>query len=198
TLTAIGATFTLAAVAKDASSNVVTGSFTWTSRTPAVATVSTTGVVTTVANGSSWIVATEAGGTKDSALFVVQQRLASISVTPNPVSIYLGAASPAFSASAVDGLGVPLSAQPTFTWATASSAIASITTGGVATGGGLGSTQVQATAGSVTGVATLNVVTRIKYIFVARDSLGFAQTRSDTFTVTALGNSRSYKAFAYD
>jgi hypothetical protein len=199
TLTAIGATFALAAQGKDGSGTNVAGTFGWVSRTPAVATVApTTGVVTGVTNGSAWIVATELGGTKDSALIVVQQRLATINVTPNTSSIYLGNSSPAFTASAVDGLGVALTAQPSFTWSTASSAIASITSGGIATGVGLGSTLVQATAGAVTGVATLNVVTRIKFIFVARDSASFSQTKSDTFTVTALGRSRSYKAFAYD
>ncbi len=199
TLTAIGATFTLAAQGKDGSGNNVSGTFGWVSRTPAAVTVNaTSGVVTGVANGSSWIVATELGGTKDSALIVVQQRLATINVTPSTTSIYLGASTPAFTASAVDGLGVALSAQPSFTWSTASSAIASITSGGIATGVGLGSTLVQATAGAVTGVATLNVVTRIKFIFVARDSASFSQTKSDTFTIAALGRSRSYKAFAYD
>lgn len=198
TLTAIGATFTAAAVAKDAAGNIVTGTFAWTSRTPAVATVATGGLITAVTNGSAWVVATETGGTKDSVLIVVQQRLATINVSPGTSSIYLGNSSPAFTATAVDGLGVALSAQPSITWSTTSSAIASITSGGVATGVGLGSTLVQATAGAVTGVATLNVVTRIKFIFVARDSVGFSQTKSDTFTVAALGNSRSYKAFAYD
>ena len=199
TLTAIGATFTLAAQGKDGSGNNVAGTFGWVSRTPAAVTVNATnGVVTGVTNGSSWVVATELGGTKDSALIVVQQRLATINVTPSTTSIYLGASTPAFTASAVDGLGVALSAQPSFTWTTASSAIASITSGGIATGVGLGSTLVQATAGAVTGVATLNVVTRIKFIFVARDSASFSQTKSDTFTIAALGRSRSYKAFAYD
>ncbi len=198
TLTAIGATYALTAIAKDGAGNNVAGTFGWVSRTPSNAVVSASGMVTGLVNGSSWIVATESGGTRDSALFVVQQRLATINVAPGTKSIYLGASSPTFTASAVDGLGVALTAQPSFTWATAASSIASITAGGVATGVGLGSTQVQATAGAVTGVATLNVVTRIKSIIVARDSAGFSQTSSDTFSIAALGRSRSYRAFAYD
>ncbi len=198
TLTAIGATFTVTAQAKDGTGANVAGTFAWVSRTPAVATVSAAGLVTAVTNGSTWVVATESGGTKDSALMVVQQKLATINVTPASRSIYLGASSPAYAATAVDGLGVALAVQPAFTWSTVSSAIATITVGGVATGTGIGSTQVQATSGAVTGISVLNVVTRIKNIYVARDSAGFTQMASDAFTITALGRTRSYKAFAYD
>jgi hypothetical protein len=198
TLTSIGATYTATAQAKDGGGNNVAGTFAWLSRTPAVATVNAAGLVTAVMNGSTWVVVTESGGTKDSALFVVQQKLATINVTPASRSIYLGASSPAYTASAVDGLGVPLTVQPSFSWSTVSSAIATITVGGVATGTGIGSTQVQATSGAVTGVSVLNVVTRIKNIYVARDSAGLSQTADDAFTITALGRTRSYKAFAYD
>ena len=197
TLTAIGATFGLAAQAKDVSLANVAGTFVWVSRVPAVATVSASGVVTGVTNGSTWVVATESGGTKDSSLIVVQQRLATINVTPSPRNIFLGASFP-FAASAVDGLGVALAAQPVFTWSTASSAIASVTTGGVATGVGLGPTQVRATSGASVGIATLNVLTPITRITVTRDSAGFSTATSDVFTVAALSSSRSYKATAFD
>lgn len=195
TLTAIGATRTLAATARDAGNAVVPGVYTWLSRTPGVATVDTTGRVTAVADGTAWIIATEAGGTRDSSRIVVQQRLATINVTPGTRNVYLSGTAP-FTASAVDGLGVPLTVQPTITWSTASTAIASITAGGVATGVGLGSTQVRATSGTITGVATLNVLTPILRIAVVRDSIGF--TVSDTFSLAALARTRSYRAVAYD
>ena len=199
TLTALGATFSPTATAKDIATNVVAGSFTWLSRSTAIATVNaSTGLVTAVANGSTYVVATEAGGTKDSIQIVVAQALASITVTPNPRDIYLGA-SYGFAASAVDGLGRPLVAQPSFTWSTQSGAIATINAStGVATGTGLGSTLVQATSGAVTGTATLNVLTPITRIVVSRDSAGFSTTAADTFTLSALGKRRSYKATARD
>ena len=197
TLTAIGATFGLAAQAKDISLANVAGTFVWVSRVPSVATVNTSGVVTGVTNGSTWVVATESGGTKDSTFIVVQQRLATINVSPGTRNIYLAASFP-FAASAVDGLGVAMASQPVFTWSTASSAISSITAAGVATGVGLGSTQVRATSGATVGIATLNVLTPITRIVVSRDSAGFSILSSDTFTVAALGRTRSYKATAYD
>ena len=197
TLTALTATFALAAQARDASLNPVAGTFTWVSRTPANVTVNAAGVVTAVANGSSYVVATETGGTKDSALVLVQQRLATINVVPASRNLYLGA-SFGFAATAVDGLGGPLAAQPAFTWSSTAPSVATVSLAGVATGTGLGSAQVRATSGAVTGVATVNVVTPITRIVVARDSAGFPTTANDVFTLAALGNRRSYKAYARD
>jgi hypothetical protein len=198
TITALGATTTIVAQARDAATNPVTGSFTWVSRAAAVATVNSAGLVTAVTNGAAYIVATEAGGTKDSALVTVAQTLATIAITPNPRNVYLGA-SYAYAASAVDGLGNPLAAQPSFTWSTQSGAIATINAStGIATGSGIGSTLVQATSGAVTGTAVLNVLTRISKIVVSRDSAGFSTSASDTFTLAALGKQRSYRATAFD
>ncbi len=195
TLTAIGATRTLTATSRDAGNTVVGGSYTWSSRDDAVATVSAAGLVTAVTNGATWVDVVEAGGTRDSARIVVEQRLATIRVTPDPRDIYLGA-SFGFAAQAVDGRNVPLATQPGFTWSVGSTAIASVTAAGVATGVGLGTTTVRATAGAVTGVATLNVRTPITRIAVVRDSATFVAT--DTFSLDALDRTRSYRAVAYD
>ncbi|MCC7000979.1 MAG: Ig-like domain-containing protein [Gemmatimonadaceae bacterium] len=195
TLTAIGANRLLVATARDGANAVVPGAFTWLSRDPAIATVNDTGRVVAVTNGETWVVATEAGGTRDSARIVVQQRLASITVTPGNRNIYLGAQF-TFTASAVDGLGVPLASQPAFVWSSGTPAVATLDSLGVARGVGLGAAQVRATALSVTGTANLSVLTPITRIAVVRDSIGFVAT--DTFTLSALQQSRSYRAVAYD
>ena len=195
TLTAIGASRLLVPTSRDGANNITPGTYTWLSRDPAFVSVNDSGRVVAVANGATWVVATEAGGTRDSARVVVDQRLATIRVSPDPRTIYLGA-SFQFSAVAVDGLGVALTNQPTFTWTTASGSIASISATGNATGVGLGGTQVRATAGAVTGVASLTVLTPITRIAVVRDSTGFVV--SDTFSLAALARTRSYRAIAYD
>lgn len=195
TLVSIGEQVTFVARAYDAQPVEVPGSFTWSSSAPAVATVDSAGRVTAVANGSAWIIAVEAGGTRDSAQVVVNQLLASVLVTPGTRQLYLGTTFD-FNAQAVDGLGVPMATQPTFTWSTQSVAIALVDTAGLVTTVGLGGTQVQATAGAVTGVANLTVVTPITRIAVVRDSIGFVTT--DTFTLVALQRPRSYRAVAYD
>jgi hypothetical protein len=195
TLTAIGTNRLLVATARDAANAVVPGAFTWLSRDPAIASVNDSGRVVAVTNGETWVIATEVGGTRDSARIVVQQRLASITVTPGNRNIYLGAQF-TFTASAVDGLGVPLASQPAFVWSSGAPAIATLDSLGVARGVGLGAAQVRATALSVTGTANLSVLTPITRIAVLRDSLGFVA--NDTFTLSALQQSRSYRAVAYD
>ncbi len=195
TLNSIGESTQLTAIARDASANQVSGSFTWSSVSPAVATVDSTGRVTAVANGTTWIHAIELGGTRDSAQIVVLQQLVSVQVTPGNRQLYLGG-SFNFDAQAIDGLGVPMATQPTFVWSTQSSAIALVDSVGVVSTVGLGSTQVRATAGAVTGVANVSVVTPITRIAVVRDSIGFTVT--DTFTLVALQRARSYRAVAYD
>jgi len=63
TLRALGATQQLTATAKDAANNVVSGvTYTWMSTNPSVATVSASGLVTAVENGTATITATAPGG----------------------------------------------------------------------------------------------------------------------------------------
>ncbi|MEX2181439.1 MAG: Ig-like domain-containing protein [Gemmatimonadaceae bacterium] len=195
TLVSLGETTALTVQSRDVALNIVEGSYTWSSDAPAIASVDTTGVVTAVAPGAAWIHVVEAGGTRDSTRIVVDQRLSSVTVTPGAKEIYLGASFD-FDAQAVDGLGVPMLTQPTFTWSVVSSAIAGVDTAGVVTGVGLGSTQIRATAGTIYGSANVTIKTPITRIAVVRDSIGFVVT--DTFTVVALGRTRSYRAVAYD
>jgi hypothetical protein len=200
TITAINGTFTLVAQAKNASGGNLTGSYTWTSRTPAIATVNTAGVVTGLANGSTWVVATEAGGTNDSAQIVVQQKLASITVTPANKNLYL-TTSFTFTAQAVDGLGTPLPANPSFNWSTTAPAVASVDTSNHTSSNlvntlGLGTAQIKATSGTITGVGNLSVITAITRIAVVVDTVGAAKT--DTFSLPSLGITRRYRAIAHD
>ncbi len=200
TITAINGTFTLVAQAKTAGGANVAGSFTWTSRTPAIASVSGGGGVTALANGSTWIVATEAGGTKDSGQVVVAQKLASITVTPANRTLYLGT-SFAYTAQAVDGLGTPLPSNPLFTWTTSAPAVATVDTANHGTVDtvnaiGLGAAQIKATSGTITGVGNLSVLTAITRIAVTVDTVG--ATKTDTFSLPSLGVMRRYHAYAYD
>ena len=196
TVTAINGTFQLTAQAKDGNGSNVVGAFTWTSRKPSAVTVSTTGLVTgLVNNDSSWVVATESGGTKDSAIIVVEQKLASITVSPQVRSLYLGTTF-SYTATAVDGLGTPLPGNPTFTWSTTAPAVATVDASGLVSAIGLGSAQIKATSGTVTGVGNLSVITAITRIAVAVDSTG--ATKTDTATLTALTATRRYHAIAYD
>lgn len=195
TLTYLGETRQFTASSRDAALNVIAGTYSWTSLDDSIATVDSVGIVTAVQNGSARIVATEAGGSADTATVLVQQAVASVTITPGTREIYLGA-SFAFTAQAVDGGGAPLAVQPPVEWSTQSAAIASVDSLGVVAGTGLGSTQLRALIAGVQGVAGITIKTPITRIAVLRDSTGFVQT--DTFTVVALDRTRSYRAVAYD
>ncbi|HEY5220314.1 MAG TPA: Ig-like domain-containing protein, partial [Gemmatimonadaceae bacterium] len=188
TLTALGDTYTLIAQARDTLGALAVGTFTWVSRTPATATVNSSGVVTGVANGSTWVVATEAGGTRDSTQIVVQQRVATVLVTPGARNVYL-TRTYALSAQAVDGRGNPLAGTPTFTWTTNAPAVATVSSAGLVTGVGLGSAQISATTGTIVGVSQISILTPITRIVVGRDSASLPVT--DTTSLKSLGVTRT-------
>jgi hypothetical protein len=81
--------------------------------------------------------------------------VASVSVTPAAASVIVGS-SIQFSAEAVTGSGTPVPGQTT-TWTSSDGSIAAIDAGGVATGVQVGSTQITATVGGVSGSQTLTV-----------------------------------------
>lgn len=188
-------TVTLVPTSRNQSNAVVSGNYTWVSRTPGVATVNSAGLVTTVTDGSTYVVVTEAGGTKDSALVVVQQRVATINVTPGNRSIYLTRTFQ-FSAAAVDGRGNTVASVTNFTWSSTATAVATVNSSGFMTGVGLGVTQIRAQAGSVIGVSNVSVLTPITRIAVVVDSVGAFKT--DTFSMASLGIQRRYRAVAHD
>ena len=73
TLESLGETVQLTASAKDASGNTISGkTFTWSSSDPSIATVSSSGLVTAVANGGATITATT-NGVSGTAMVVVDQ-----------------------------------------------------------------------------------------------------------------------------
>ena len=195
TLTAIGATRQFTAQALNQAGQPYTGSFTWTSRNTGIITVNANGLATAVANGSTYLVVQDSSGTRDSAAVVVQQRIATINVSPSAKSIYLTGVF-AFSATAVDGLGTPLPSQPSFTWSTTAPAVATVDASGNVSGIGLGSAQIKATSGSVTGVAAVQIITPITRIAVVVDTVGASVT--DTASLASLGITRRYRAIAHD
>lgn len=185
TLSSLGDTARFTATS-DAGGQPRTGTYTWASRNDAVATVSTTGVVTATGNGTTYIVVTEAGGTRDSATVLIQQRVSSVSVTPQTVTRYLGKQQ-LFAATAVDGRGNPM-AGASFTWSSSVPTVASVDASGNASMLALGSTNIIATASGISGQAALTVITPITRIAV----------RPDSVTLTALGATQGYLATAYD
>lgn len=187
-LQSFGDSAQLGAQSFDAQNVLLAGSYTWTSRNPSVASVSALGTVVALANGTTYVVATETGGTRDSALVTVAQRVSSVDVTPTIVQRFLGTTQQ-FTASARDARGNPVAGGLAFTWASSNVSIATIDPAtGLATAVGIGVDTITATAGGVTGRATLTVRSAITRIVVTPDST----------TMTSLAQSRGVRAVAYD
>src|SRR3989442_1612835 len=87
----VAGTVQLTATTKDANGSVLTGRVvTWASGTPAVATVSATGLVTGVAQGQATITATSEGQQGTAAVTVMLAPVSSVTVTPNPATVQIG------------------------------------------------------------------------------------------------------------
>ena len=156
TLTAVGDSTAFLAQAKDARETVCQGvAFTWASADTAIATVSASGMVRAVANGSTVIRATAAGVT-DSAAVTVAQRVASVLVAPGTATVAAGD-SQQFSAAARDANAHPV-AGVSFVWASSNQGVATVTQSGTAAGVAAGTATISATvAGAPAGTATLTV-----------------------------------------
>jgi len=165
------------------------GTYTWVSRDPTIATVNTNGLVIAVANGTTYVVATESNGTKDSARVTVAQRASAISLTPTPVQRYVGTTQ-TFVAAATDARGNAIAGAP-FVWSVSDPSVASVSATGLATMLAIGTDTVKATIGSVVGKAVLtvkSVVTRISVTPVAPSGS----------TLAAFGRTQKDTAIAYD
>lgn len=171
----------------------VAGTFTWVSRNPSLVTVTPNGgLITAVANGTTYVVATEAGGTKDSALVIVKQRINRITVAPPTASIIVGATQP-FVASAFDSNNNPIVLSAgNVTWSSANTTVATIDpASGVATGRAVGGPiTITATAaiGGATGTAQLTVITNVTRVAITPSPISFA----------SFGQTTAVTATAYD
>ena len=132
-------------VARDANGNVLTGRATsWRSSTAAVAAESTTGLVTGVAVGATQISALVEGMVGTATLTVSLVPVASITLTPNPVSVTEGQAT-SLSAFVADSRGNALVGR-TLVWTSSNVSIAAVSQSGVVTAVAPGSATTTAAA----------------------------------------------------
>jgi uncharacterized protein YjdB len=151
----IGQSTTLAAVAKDAKGNVLTGrTVVWTSGAPTVATVSSTGVVTAVGAGSAVVFATIEGKIGSATVNVRQLAVTSVSVAPSSSNIAVNA-SVQLSATVMSGSTVLT--DRVVGWTSSNDAIAIVSSTGRVTGLKAGAVTITATSEGVSGSAFVAV-----------------------------------------
>ena len=153
-----GQTVQLAATPQDASGNPLTGRVViWTSSNGAVATVSGSGLVTTLAAGAATITATSEGQSGSAAVTVTAASVpvASVTVSPTTASLTTGQTSQ-LAATPKDASGTPLSGR-VVTWASGNGAVATVNGSGLVTALAAGSATITATSEGKSGSASVAV-----------------------------------------
>ncbi|UCC73204.1 MAG: Ig-like domain-containing protein [Gemmatimonadota bacterium] len=171
TLTALGLTQQFSAVARDGQGNTMTGvTITWASTSPAVASVSTSGLATAEANGTTTIVAS-AGSVRGTASLTVAQELAEVVVSADTDTLMALGLTLVCTAEARDPGGNPIAGK-TFSWASSDTLVATVSAGGNVAAVGNGTVTITATTDGVPGSIELVVEQRVSTVEVAPTTLG--------------------------
>ncbi len=149
----------LTATVRDASGNVIPGlTITWQSNNAAVATVSSTGLVTGVTNGSA-VISANIGGFLGTSNVTVQTAIvlgpSSVAVSPTSATVGIGRTQQ-FTATATDSTGNTFP-NATATWTSSNPAVISISSTGLATGVSAGVATITGTAFGGSGTASVTV-----------------------------------------
>lgn len=155
-----GKTYQLVASVLDAAQNPLTGRpITWTSGTPAVATVSNTGLVTALTPGSARITATSGGVSGDATVTVVPIPVASVSLSPGNSTIVQNATI-SFTATTRDASGGVLTSRA-IAWTVDRPEVANLSAASgqtiVVTGGVSGTAVLRATSEGNSATVTVTV-----------------------------------------
>lgn len=157
----------------------VSGSVTWASSDPAVATINTSGIATTLAAGSTNITASAPGPitSNTAALTVTAPALATLAITPTPASVAVGSTRQ-FTVSGTLTDGTAASDFTAVTWASSNTTKATITSTGLATGGttlsALGTTDITATC-TASPACNGTVISNTAVLTVDRSQMGGAR-----------------------
>jgi len=152
-----GQTVTLTATVRDSAGNALSGrAVSWSNNGSSVATVSQSGVVTSVALGSAPI--TAKSDTASASVIVTVRRVpvASVIVVPSSATIQV-AATVTLTDTTKDASGNVLANRPV-TWSSSAPTIASVSASGTVTGQAAGSATITGTSEGRTGTATITVI----------------------------------------
>jgi len=151
-----GKTVQLTATPKDGGGNPLSGrTIAWSSSNTAVATVSSSGLVTGKVAGSATITATSEGQTGASAITVVHVPVASVTVSPASGSVPAGSTLQ-LTATPKDASGNALTGR-TITWSSSDNSVATVSSSGLVSGVVAGSATITATSEGQSGPSAITV-----------------------------------------
>ncbi len=152
----VGATQMLTAQVTDAQGNLITDRpVVFSSDAPAVATVSSSGVVTALAPGTAHITATSEGQSGSATISVIPVPVASVTVTPSPVNLTPGATQQ-LTAVARSASGTVLTGR-IVSWTSGAPGVANVSASGLVTALAPGVAVIVAVVDGVTATATVHV-----------------------------------------
>jgi len=179
------------AQARDAAGAPIAGAtITWGSSNTSVATVSGTGLVTAVGNGSTQITATSSGVPSTAVTVTVSQVVSAINATPASVAFGALGSTRQLTAAAVDSSGAPVPGAGAATWTRVGTGISSVSAGGLAAALSVG---VGDTAVATIGARTARVPITVSQVVA---SVLVSTTGADTLRTT--GRTKTYTAAARD
>jgi len=189
--------FTATGTFTDNSTQDLTNSVTWSAGDLTVATISNTGLATTVADGTVTITATSGSVAGSTTLIVSGATLVSIVVSPSSASIPAGTTQQ-FSAIGSYSDNSTQDITSSVHWSSSDGTVATISntpgTSGLATGVAAGGVVISATSGSVTGSADLTITTAaLISIAVTPQSPSIPLGNSQQFTATGAYTDNSSK-----
>ncbi len=156
TTVSVGAQIPLQALVQDAGGKTIAATDVfWSVQNPSIATVSSTGVVTGVALGSTQVAASLNGKSGIATITVEKTPVASVVVTPPHVDAAPGVQAQ-LSATAYDAAQNPLGGRA-ITWSTSNAAVATVDATGMMTAASTGSATITATSEGKNGTATISV-----------------------------------------
>ncbi|MGA2511319.1 MAG: Ig-like domain-containing protein [Candidatus Acidiferrales bacterium] len=182
-------TATATATYNDGSTGDVTSTAAWSSSNIAIATVSASGLLTSVTAGQANISAAISGASGSDSVTVNAKVLTSISVSPVTASLNIGLLQQ-YGAIGTYNDGSTADVTQTALWSSSSTSTATISSQGLVTTVAQGSTNISATAGSIRGTAPLTVNSSAGGVVLVNDmtdSRILMATNSDQSTLTFLG-----------
>ena len=190
---ALSDTLRLTAEAFDANGHAVAGAeLSWETSDDAVATVDATGLLTTVANGTTTITAT-AGEAAGSATVTVAQVVSSVTVAPAEANFAALGDTLRLAAEALDANGHAV-AGAEFSWESSDSTVATVDASGLVTTMARGSVTITATSGSVSGSAVVSIAQVVRTVAVTPDTATVVE--GDTLRVAATATDANGQAVA--
>ena len=148
--------FAARGIYSDGTTHDISTQVTWSSSNTSVATVNSSGLVTTVATGSTTITVTSGSISGSTTLTVTSATLSSISVTPANPSMAVGV-SQQFAASGIYSDKTSLDISTQVTWSSSNTLVATVNSSGLVTTVATGSTAITAAFRGISGSSTLTV-----------------------------------------